>query len=83
MSEVDKIIKEIEEIQKQPYQNSISAMGKQHLVNNLHAKLDELGYEGERPPRNWSQLNPEGKFCYKHPEELMNASGQCKICMAN
>jgi hypothetical protein len=83
MSEVDKIIKEIEEIQKQSYQNSISAMVWQLKVDNLHAKLDELGYKGERPPRSWSQLNPEGKYCYKHPEELMDATGLCKLCKEN
>ncbi len=80
MREAENIIKEIEEIQKQPFQNSISALSRQLKVDNLLAQLDELGYTGERPPKKWPQMSLEGKYCYHHPGELMGADGKCKLC---
>lgn len=54
---VDDIINEIRYIQSTPYSNWISAMGKKLRVDKLHRKLDDIGYRGERPPRNWNQLS--------------------------
>jgi len=50
------LIKEIEEIQAKEYQNWMSAWSRKVRVNNLHAKLDALKYEGPRPPRDWNQV---------------------------
>jgi hypothetical protein len=53
---IEEIIDEIETIQSSQYQNSISAWSKKVRVDNLHDKLDKMGYEGERPPRTWNQI---------------------------
>jgi hypothetical protein len=53
---IQNIIEEIKEIQQQPYENSISALGRKIRVEKLHEQLDNLGYTGERPPLKWNQL---------------------------
>ena len=80
MKTTKEIIDEIIEIQKQPYQNSVSARSRQILVEKLNKQLDKLDYNGERPPLNWYQLDPEGKYCYLHTNEIMNKHGKCPIC---
>lgn len=54
---IEKTIKEIEEIQKQPFHSSVAAISRKSRVDKLHKRLDELNYDGERPPRNWNQLD--------------------------
>jgi hypothetical protein len=80
MKTTKEIIDEIIEIQKQPFQNSISAKSRKIHVEELHKQLDILNYKGERPPLDWAQLDPEGKFCYVHTNELMNKDGKCPKC---
>jgi Ni,Fe-hydrogenase III component G len=53
---IKELIKEIEEIQAEEYQNSISAGYRKVKVKSLHAKLDDLNYDGPRPPREWNQI---------------------------
>lgn len=50
------IIEEILYIQRQPYMNWISALGRKVRVESLHQQLDDMGYAGDRPPRSWNQF---------------------------
>lgn len=52
---IEEIIAEIEEIQQLPYHNWISALSRKVKVDSLHQLLDDLKYEGIRPPREWIQ----------------------------
>lgn len=80
MQQFEIIIDKILEIQKQPYVNWISSLSRKNEVENLHEQLDKFGYEGPRPPKDWSHLDPSGKYCPRHMPEIMNSNGKCPKC---
>jgi hypothetical protein len=49
------IIEEIIQIQNLKWNGWFSALGRKIRVDTLHAKLDKMGYAGDRPPRTWNQ----------------------------
>ena len=53
---IEEILEEIRYHQSQSYLNWISAWARKIKVDRLHSRLDQLGYNGQRPPRSWNQL---------------------------
>jgi hypothetical protein len=59
---ISEIIKNIEDVQTLPWSSVFGAWGRKIRVDKLHEELDIMGYTGERPPRNWSQLKSHPKY---------------------
>ena len=47
---IEEILEEIRYHQSQSYLNWISAWARKIKVDRLHSRLDQLGYNGQRPP---------------------------------
>lgn len=53
------IIEEILRIQRLPWSNWLGGWARKIRVDELHSKLDEMGYGGDRPPRSWKMFSGE------------------------
>lgn len=55
-NKTQEIIDEILYIESLPWNGWFSGLGRKIRVEKLHSKLDEMGYGGDRPPRNWKMF---------------------------